>query len=95
MRRTISRLPSRIMLTTESYPAYAFRLWKISHDNPYILGDLTWTAMDYLGESGIGAWSYGTPRTSQQAAQITGAMTEHQYVDKMFLGMAKEWTMAR
>jgi beta-galactosidase len=56
-----SQFPKRMMLTTESYPAKAFPLWQISHDNPYVLGDLTWTAMDYLGESGIGAWSYGTP----------------------------------
>jgi beta-galactosidase len=89
-----SRLPSRIMLTTESYPAYAFRLWKISHDYPYVLGDLTWTAMDYLGESGIGAWSYGTPEQAQQAAQITGAMTSTGTIDKMFLGMANGVDMA-
>lgn len=76
------------MLTTESYPAYAFRLWKISHNNPYILGDLTWTAMDYLGESGIGAWSYGTPEQAKQAAQITGALMNTKTVDQMFLGMA-------
>ncbi len=23
-------------------------------DNPYIVGDFVWTAVDYLGESGIG-----------------------------------------
>ena len=89
-----ARLPSRIMLTTESYPAYAFRLWKISHDYPYVLGDLTWTSMDYLGESGIGAWSYGTPEQAQQAAQITGAMTSTSTIDKMFLGMANGVDMA-
>ncbi len=89
-----TRLPSRIMLTTESYPAYAFRLWKISHNNPYILGDLTWTAMDYLGESGIGAWSYGTPEQAKQAAQITGAMMNTKTIDQMFLGMANGVDMA-
>lgn len=25
---------------------------------PYLLGDFLWTAWDYLGEAGIGAWSY-------------------------------------
>lgn len=89
-----TRLASRIMLTTESFPAYAFRLWKISQDNPYILGDLTWTAMDYLGESGIGAWSYGTPEQAGQAAQIAGAMMNTGTVDKMFLGMANGVDMA-
>ena len=32
------QLPSRIMLTTESWPSKAFALWQISHDNPYVLG---------------------------------------------------------
>lgn len=82
------QLPSRIMLTTESYPSYAFRLWQISQDNPYVIGDLTWTSMDYLGESGIGAWSYGTPEQAQQAGKIMGAMADTSFVDKLFLGMA-------
>ena len=83
-----SQLPKRIMLTTESYPAKAFPLWQISQDNPFVIGDLTWTAMDYLGESGIGAWSYGTPEQAQMAEQIMGAMVNTSMMDKMFLGMA-------
>ena len=82
------KLPTRIMLTTESYPAKAFPLWQISQDNPFVIGDITWTAMDYLGESGIGAWSYGTPEQAQMAAQIMGVMAGTETVDKMFLGMA-------
>jgi beta-galactosidase len=82
------QLPTRIMLTTESYPAKAFQLWEISQDNSFVGGDLTWTAMDYLGESGIGAWSYGTPEEAQIGAQIMTAMTGTSMVDKMFLGMA-------
>ncbi len=81
-------LPKRLMLTTESYPAKAFPLWQVSQDNSYVLGDLTWTAMDYVGESGIGAWSYGTPEQAQTAAQIMGSMANTAVVDKMFLGMA-------
>jgi len=83
-----TQLPKRLMLTTESYPAKAFPLWQISHDNPYVLGDLTWTAMDYLGESGIGAWSYGTPEQAQIAQQIMSGMVNSSTIDKMFLGMA-------
>jgi beta-galactosidase len=81
-------LPKRIMLTTESFPAKAFPLWEISHDNPFVLGDFAWTSMDYLGESGIGAWSYGTPEEAQMGAQIMGAMMNSSMVDRMFLGMA-------
>jgi len=80
-------LPKRIMLATESFPAKAFPLWEISKDNPFVLGDFAWTSMDYLGESGIGAWSYGTPEEAQIGAQIMGAMMNNSTVDKMFLGM--------
>ncbi len=82
------QLPARIMLTTESWPAKAFPLWEVSHDNPYILGDLTWTAMDYLGESGIGAWQYGTPQQAKMAEGMAGMMAGTAMVDQMFTGMA-------
>ena len=83
-----SQLPKRMMLTTESLPSKAFPLWQISHDNSFVIGDLTWTAMDYLGESGIGAWSYGTPEQAQMAEQVMGGMMNTPMIDKMFLGMA-------
>ena len=52
------RVPSRIILQTESYPREAFKNWKLVKENPYIIGDYVWTAMDYLGESGIGRHFY-------------------------------------
>jgi beta-galactosidase len=81
-------LPARLMLTTESWPAKAFPLWQVSQDNQYILGDLTWTSMDYLGESGIGAWQYGTPQQLQAAKGMEGIMSGSDMVDQMFAGMA-------
>ena len=60
------RVPDRIMMTTESFPANAFEQWELVHDHPYIVGEFVWTAMDYLGESGIGAWSYGVPKQATQ-----------------------------
>ncbi|MGA8670166.1 MAG: glycoside hydrolase family 2 TIM barrel-domain containing protein [Terracidiphilus sp.] len=82
------QLPTRMMLTTESWPAKAFPLWQVSHDNPYVLGDLTWTAMDYLGESGIGAWQYGTPQQAKMAKGMEGMMSGTAMIDQMFTGMA-------
>jgi beta-galactosidase len=82
------QLPARMMLTTESWPAKVFPLWQVSHDNPYVLGDLTWTAMDYLGESGIGAWQYGTPQQAKMAEGMSGMMSGTAMIDQMFLGMA-------
>ena len=52
------RVPSRVMMQTESYPRDAFSNWVKVHDNPYIIGDFVWTALDYLGESGIGRYYY-------------------------------------
>lgn len=52
------RLPQRIMWQTESYPRDAFSNWAKVADHPYIIGDFVWTAIDYLGESGIGRYYY-------------------------------------
>jgi beta-galactosidase len=80
-------LPSRIMLTTESLPGNAFPLWQITQENSFVLGDFTWTAMDYLGESGAGAWSYASPEQAKMAGQVMGVMNA-EFIDKLFTGMA-------
>jgi hypothetical protein len=66
-----SRVPKRIMMTTESYPADVVEQWTLVHDHPYIVGEFVWTAMDYLGESGVGAWGYGTPKQLSQNEHMT------------------------
>jgi len=48
------KYPQRIMMGTESVPKEAFDNWKLVEKYPYIIGDFVWTAMDYLGETGIG-----------------------------------------
>ncbi|WDF66866.1 glycoside hydrolase family 2 TIM barrel-domain containing protein [Sphingobacterium oryzagri] len=52
------RVPTRVIVQTESYPRDAFANWKLVQENNYIIGDFVWTAMDYLGESGIGRYFY-------------------------------------
>lgn len=52
------RVPSRIIWQTESYPKDAWSNYRKVADNPYIIGDFVWTAMDYIGESGIGRYHY-------------------------------------
>ena len=52
------RVPSRIIVQTESYPRDAFKNWNRVQNNNYVLGDFVWTALDYLGESGIGRYYY-------------------------------------
>ena len=46
--------PGRIMMGTESFPNQAFENWQAVEKNGFVLGDFVWTAIDYLGESGIG-----------------------------------------
>jgi len=48
------RAPSRIMVCTESFPRATFDDWAMVTDFPYIVGNFVWTAIDYLGESGLG-----------------------------------------
>jgi len=52
------RVPSRVIVQTESYPKDAFTNWQLVKNNSYIIGDFVWTAIDYLGESGIGRYYY-------------------------------------
>ena len=54
------RVPERVIWQTESYPADAFKNWKTVRDNIYVIGDMVWTGLDYLGESGIGGWRYAS-----------------------------------
>lgn len=57
------RCPERVMWQTESYPRDAFKCWDHTMSRSYIIGDIVWTGLDYLGESGIGQFYYeGEPR---------------------------------
>ncbi len=49
-----ARLPSRVILSTESYQSATFAQWAAAREHPYVIGDFVWSAMDYLGEAGIG-----------------------------------------
>jgi beta-galactosidase len=70
------RVPSRIMMTTESVPSAAYDNWKLAREHPYILGEFVWTAMDYLGESGIGSWSYMMPEQAAHVSQVVEMMSQ-------------------
>ena len=50
--------PNRIIFGSETFPQDIYKNWQMVKQYPYLVGDFMWTAWDYLGESGIGAWSY-------------------------------------
>ena len=54
------RVPERVMMQTESYPRDAWKNSQAVASHKYIIGDFVWTAIDYIGESGIGRWYYDT-----------------------------------
>jgi beta-galactosidase len=53
---------NRIIVGTESYPRDFAQYWRGVENNSYVLGDFVWTAMDYLGEAGIGNARLDTDR---------------------------------
>ena len=53
-----AKLPDKVMYTAESLPKDAFSYWREVETKPWVVGDFVWTAVDYLGESGIGWMGY-------------------------------------
>jgi beta-galactosidase len=49
-----ARHPQRVMVCTESFPNDAFNCWAMVQQHPCVIGDFVWTALDYLGEAGLG-----------------------------------------
>ena len=50
--------PDRIIVGSETFPQTIARNWAMVKTHPYLIGDFMWTAWDYLGEAGLGAWAY-------------------------------------
>lgn len=50
-----ARHPKRIIYASETHARDVFNYAKLMRQHPWFLGEFVWTAMDYLGEAGIGA----------------------------------------
>lgn len=61
--------PNRIIVGSETNPPDLDKNWEAVERLPYVIGDFDWTAWDYLGENGIGGYTYG-----DDAANPMGAM---------------------
>lgn len=46
--------PERVILGSENFPKEIGFRWPMVERLPYVIGDFTWTAWDYIGEAGIG-----------------------------------------
>lgn len=52
--------PDRVILGSENFAQQIGYRWPMVEKFPYVIGDFTWTAWDYLGEAGIGKARYVT-----------------------------------
>ena len=57
--------PERVILGTESFPMEIDRVWDHVERLPYVIGDCTWTAFDYIGEAGIGKSIFVDPESPE------------------------------
>ena len=53
--------PERVILGSENYPKEIGLHWPMIEKTPWVIGDFTWTAWDYIGEAGIGKTSFYEP----------------------------------
>ncbi len=47
--------PERVVYASETFPHDAFDYVDLMKRAPYFMGEFVWTAMDYIGEAGVGA----------------------------------------
>ncbi|MDR1092843.1 MAG: DUF4982 domain-containing protein [Clostridiales bacterium] len=57
-KRDLKKYPGRVILGSETFPFDAYKFIELSKKHPALIGDFVWTGIDYLGETGIGAWEY-------------------------------------
>lgn len=50
--------PDRMLIGSETFPQDIYKNWEMVKKLPYLFGDFMWTSWDYLGEAGLGCWSY-------------------------------------
>lgn len=50
--------PDRLIFGSETFPQDIAKNWAMVKQYPYLIGDFMWTAWDYIGEVGLGAWAY-------------------------------------
>lgn len=54
--------PNRVILGSENFPKEIGFRWPLVESLPYVIGEFTWTAWDYIGEAGIGKSIFVDPQ---------------------------------
>ena len=72
--------PERVILGSENFPNQIGYRWPFIEKHPYVIGDFTWTAWDYLGEAGLGKAFYADkndPIVNKKPWEIMPQQTSH------------------
>ncbi|CAH0191888.1 Beta-galactosidase BoGH2A [Microbacterium oxydans] len=64
----LAEYPDRIVVGTETFPNAIASNWALVKDHSHVIGDFTWTGMDYLGEVGVGRQQYADETYSFEAS---------------------------
>ncbi len=93
------RHPNRVVLGSEDFPGDIVRLWGEVKKYPSVIGDMTWTGYDYLGEAGSGTFNYdgsitfGSPYPARAAGMgdidIIGNRLPISYLREIVYGLRK------
>lgn len=67
-----ARYPQRVYFGTESFPKDVAAIWDLTERSPWLVGDFVWTAMDHLGETGIGGSIVATAEEAKRQAAVFG-----------------------
>jgi len=101
--KDLVRFPTKLIMSTETYPLSAYSTAKQWQGNDRILGDFVWTAWDYFGETGIGHINYHYPEPTDIFADkypnhisncgdfdIIGERKPQSYLREIAWGLRKE-----
>lgn len=54
----LAKYSDRLILGSETFSYKLYENWEMVKALPNLAGDFMWTAWDYLGEAGVGTWTY-------------------------------------
>lgn len=86
--------PGRMMVASETMVTDLPYNWERVKRHPAIVGDFVWASWDYLGEAGVGDWTYhsypGLPLLAGSGTvDITGRITAEAYFQQVVWGLRK------
>lgn len=84
--------PNRMMVASETMVTDLPYNWERVKKYPAVVGDFVWAAWDYLGEAGVGDWTYhsykGLPLLAGSGTiDITGKITAESYYQQVIWGL--------